>query len=117
MINLKGKRVYLACGRTDMRMGLNGLTARIEMSFRLDPFDGGIFIFCNRNRNLIKAVEWDGNGFWLHSKRLERGQFPWPTEGTEATMSITGDELSLLLNGMKVEQKLKRNEIVERRIV
>ena len=117
MLNLIGKRVFLACGRTDMRKSINGLSAIVEGSFELDPFDGALFVFCNRGRDRVKILEWDGDGFWLHFKRLEKGRFRWPTEGNEATMSLTGEELSYLLGGTRVELKLRRADVLERRAV
>jgi len=116
MINLEGKRVYLACGHTDMRKSINGLSAIVECSFKLDPFDGALFVFCNRNRDRVKILEWDGDGFWLYFKRLEKGRFKWPGPGDDATMTLTGEELSYLLGGTRVELKLKRNEVLERKI-
>ena len=65
MLKLDGKRVYLACGQTDMRKQINGLASIVESSFSLDPFDGALFVFCNRNRDRVKILEWDGDGFWL----------------------------------------------------
>jgi len=115
MLKLEGKRVYLACGRTDMRKSINGLSAIVENSFKLDPFDGALFVFCNRNRDRVKILEWDGDGFWLYFKRLEKGHFRWPAVGDSATMTLTGEELSILLGGARVELKLKRNEVTERR--
>jgi len=115
LTKLEGKRVFLACGATDMRKQINGLCAIIESSFHLDPFGGALFVFCNKSRDRVKILEWDGDGFWLHFKRLEKGRFPWPTPGDEATMVLTGEELSYLLGGTRVELKLKRNEIFEHR--
>lgn len=117
MIVVEGKRVYLACGKTDMRKSINGLAAIVEGSFNLDPFDGALFVFCNRNRDRIKILEWDGDGFWLYFKRLEKGRFRWPDLGEESTMTLSGEELSILLGGAKVELKLKRNEVRERRAI
>ena len=115
MLKLEGKRVYLACGRTDMRKSINGLSTIVESSFKLDPFDEALFVFCNRNRDRVKILEWDGDGFWLYFKRLEKGHFRWPAVGESTTMTLTGEELSILLGGARVELKLKRNEVFERR--
>lgn len=112
MLSFEGKRVYLA---TDMRKQINGLTTIVEGSFQLDPFAEAIFVFCNRSRDRIKILEWDGDGFWLYFKRLERGRFRWPGEGEDATLTLTAEELQVLLGGAKVELKLKRREVVERR--
>ncbi len=117
MINIAGKRVYLACGKTDMRKNINGLAAIVEGSFKLNPFDGALFVFCNRNRDRVKILEWDGDGFWLHFKRLEKGHFRWPAAGDEVTMAFSPEDLNILLGGTRVELKLKRNEVTERRII
>ena len=116
MLRLENKRVFLACGKTDMRKQINGLAAIIEGSFNLDPFDGALFVFCNGNRDRVKILEFDGDGFWLHFKRLEKGRFKWPAPGDEATMVLTGEELAYLLGGTRVELTLKRNEVFERKI-
>ncbi|GHU83787.1 transposase [Clostridia bacterium] len=100
-----------------MRKSINGLSAIVEGSFRLDPFDGALFVFCNRSRDRLKILEWDGDGFWLYFKRLEKGRFRWPAEGTEQTMNLSGEELNILLGGARVELKLRRNEVTERRAV
>ena len=89
--------------------------ALVENSFSLDPFADALFVFCNRKRNMLKILEWDGDGFWLYFKRLERGRFIWPKEET-ATMVIKTDELSCLIDGARLEKKLKRKEVFERQI-
>lgn len=116
MLSFAGKRVFLACGQTDMRKSINGLAAMVEGSFKLNPFDGAIFVFCNRNRDRIKILEWDSDGFWLYFKRLEKGHFRWPASGAEQTLTLTGEELSILLGGTRVELKLKRGELTDSRI-
>lgn len=110
------KTVYLACGHTDMRKSINGLAAIVEGSFKLDPFGGELFVFCNRTRDRLKILEWDGDGFWLYFKRLEKGHFKWPkadsgNDSSGATIALTTEELSILLGGAKVELKLRRNEV------
>ena len=121
MIRFAEKPVYLANGHTDMRKSINGLAAIVEGSFKLAPFGEALYVFCNRNRNRLKILEWDGDGFWLYFKRLERGHFRWPStdEGgnSEATMTLTAVELAILLGGTKVELKLRRNEVMERRAI
>jgi len=100
-----------------MRKSINGLATIVEASFKLDPFAEAIYVFCNRKRDRVKILEWDGDGFWLYFKRLEKGRFRWPSEGEEATMVLTGEELSYLLGGTRVELKLKRNEIIQPKVV
>ena len=116
MMRLEGKRVYLACGHTDMRKSINGLAAIVESSFNLNPFDGALFVFCNKTRDRVKILEWDTDGFWLYFKRLEKGRFKWPAPGDEATMTLSAEELIYLLGGTRVELKLRRIEVLERNI-
>ena len=52
MINFEGKKVYLACGKTDMRKSINGLAAIVEGTFNLNIFDEAVFVFCNKNRDV-----------------------------------------------------------------
>jgi len=97
-----------------MRKSINGLVALVKGSFLLDLFDDALFVFCNRRRDRIKILEWDADGFWLYSKRLERGHFRWPDTGNGSTMTLTNDEWVCLIGSAKPEKKLKRNEVMER---
>ena len=115
MLRFDGKAVYLSCGATDMRKSIDGLMGIVKNSFELDPFNAAVFVFCNRKRDRIKILEWDTDGFWLYFKRLEKGHFRWPQVGDEPTMILSPEELSVLLGGVKVELKLKRNEVFERK--
>ena len=111
MIKIGNKRVYLACGPTDMRKSIDGLSALVEYSFKLDLFDDAIFVFCNRGRDRLKILEWDGDGFWLHFKRFEKGRFPWPRFEDHLTMELRADELEQLLDGTKLIRKISGQEI------
>ena len=115
MLKFEDKPVYH--GSTDMRKSIDGLAAIVEGSFKLDPFADLLFVFCNRTRNRLKILEWDGNGFWLYFKRLEKGRFRWPDSTGSATMALTSEELAVMLNGSKVELKLKRNGVFERKVI
>lgn len=100
-----------------MRKNINGLSEIVQSSFALDLFGDAIFVFCNRNRDRLKILDWDSDGFWLYFKRLEKGRFRWPQPGEEPTMVLNHEELQILLGGARVEQKLKRKELRERKIV
>ena len=110
------KAVYLCCGYTDMRKSINGLAELVKSSFNLDPFSKAVFVFCNKSRDRVKILEWDVDGFWLYFKRLEKGRFRWPQVGDEPTMVLSGEELTMLLGSVRVELKIKRNEVFERNI-
>jgi transposase len=100
-----------------MRKSINGLITLVQESFSLDPFMDALFVFCNKNRNRLKILEWDGDGFWLYFKRLERGRFRWLSGEESTTMLLDVDELSCLIDSARLEKKLKRKEIIERQII
>ena len=107
-----GKKVYLACGATDLRKNIDALSALVEESFKLDPYSDTLFVFCNKSRDILKILEWDEDGFWLHMKKLEQGRFTWPdTAGDTATMKLTHRELELLIGSTRLRSKLKRRRM------
>ena len=77
-----GLRVYLACGVTDMRKGMIGLAMLVQQSLADNPFDGAVYAFRGRRAGLIKLIWHDGVGLCMLTKRLERGQFLWPSTNT-----------------------------------
>ncbi len=70
--------VYIACGYTDLRKGINGLAAMVQQELDLDPFTNTLFLFCGRRRDRIKGLYREQDGFILLYKRLERGVYQWP---------------------------------------
>ena len=97
------ERVYIACGYTDIRKGIDGLAALVQQQFQLDPCSNALFLFCGRKRDRIKALYWEGNGFVLLYKRLESGSFQWPRSENEAR-SLTPQQYRWLMEGLSVDQ-------------
>jgi transposase len=92
-------RVYLACGVTDMRKGMVGLAMLVQQSLGADPFDGAVFAFRGRRAGLIKLIWHDSVGLCMLSKRLEHGQFAWPSTQTTGRISLSSAQLAALLDG------------------
>lgn len=99
----KAERIYLACGYTDMRKSIDGLSALVQQRFSLDPFSNSLFLFCGRRCDRLKALYWEGDGFVLLYKRLERGKFQWPRGESEARM-ITPQQMKWLMEGLSIVQ-------------
>jgi len=72
--------IYLACGHTDMRKSIDGLASIVSSHFKMDPHQPSLFLFCGRRKDRIKALLWDETGFLLLYKRLENGQYQWPSK-------------------------------------
>ena len=102
--------VYLAVGFTDMRLSIDGLAAKVQQVFRLDPCANSMFLFCGRRSDRIKALYYEGDGYLLLYKRVE-GRFQWPRREAEARL-ITAQQLRWLLEGLSIEQPkaLKKTE-------
>ena len=56
-------KVYIACGYTDLRKGIDGLASLVQQQFELDPFTNTLFLFCGRRRDRLKGLYWEGDGF------------------------------------------------------
>ena len=92
-------RVYLACGAVDMRKGIDGLAALAQANLRQNPASGAVFAFRGRRGDRIKLLYWDGQGFCLFYKVLERGRFPWPS-AADGAVRLTAAQLAMLWEGM-----------------
>lgn len=77
--------IDLACGATDFRKQICGLTALVSLQFNLDPYNGSqVFIFCNKRKDAIKVLRYDENGFILAAKKLMDGmKVQWPRTPSE----------------------------------
>lgn len=60
-------KIYIACGKTDMRKSIDGLSAIVSQNFKLDLFENALFLFCGGKRDRMKAILWEGDGFLLLS--------------------------------------------------
>jgi IS66 Orf2 like protein len=71
-------KVFLAKEPTDMRKGFQGLFSLAESVMEQDPLSGHVFVFINRSRDMLKSLHWDGCGFWIWYRQLERGTHQLP---------------------------------------
>ena len=96
--------IYLACGATDLRKSVDGLAVIVKQEFKMDPFGNYLFLFCNRDRNRLKCLCWDINGFAIYYKRLDGtgARFKWPKDPTDVR-NITVKQLTLLMGGMSID--------------
>ena len=99
-------QVYIVCGKTDLRKGIDGLAALIkEQLFKLDPFSGRVFLFCGSSKDCFKAPYWDGQGFWLLYKRFENGRLAWPNNENEV-QQLSPKQVGWLMQGFSIFPKI-----------
>jgi len=71
------------------------------------PFSKQLYVFINKRRNRIKILFWEDNGFCLYYKRLEQKQFHWPRYLEDEVVSLTGQELNWLLDGLNLKYLMR----------
>ena len=94
-------KVYIACGYTDIRKGIDGLATMVQSQFDLNPFTNTLFLFCGRKKDRIKGLYWEGDGFLLLYKRLEEGRFQWPKNSEEICVCSA----SMVTNAMTAKHR------------
>jgi len=104
MIQLTAQtKILLASTPADFRCGIDGLAALCRLQLKQDPSCGTLFVFINRSKTMIRALTYDGSGFWLMTKRLSKGRFTqWPTTGV--INALAAAELRHLLSGESCSQ-------------
>lgn len=114
MLGLSNKLRYFLCVQpTDMRNGFDGLAGIVRNYLIKDPISGDVFVFLNKTRTHIKLLYWDGDGFALYYKRLEKGRYKAQRSVNGQSLEIKRDELMMLLEGLSIGdmRKSKRFKI------
>ena len=98
-------RIFVARDAVDMRKSFDGLSVMVQHQFHREPFSGDLFAFFNKQRDRVKLLLWDGNGFWVFAKRLESGAFArWPEAiGDSLCVPIDRARLGMLLEGVDMK--------------
>ncbi len=96
--------IYLHRDVVDFRKSINGLMVIVEDEMKLSPFNGALFIFCNRRRDKMKALYWDETGFCLWYKRLEKDKFKWPRKSNNSLINLSEQQWNWLLSGLDVSK-------------
>jgi len=84
-----------------MRKSFDGLSGLVRSGLGMDPASGDVYVFLNRRRDRLKLLLWQGDGFALYYKRLERGTFESPKPAADNILSHP--ELLLILQGIQLK--------------
>lgn len=79
----QAKNVYIVTGYTDMRKGIRSLVPYVMQNFKMDPYESGLFLFCGKKCDRLKALLWEPDGFVLLYKVLDNGRYQWPRNEKE----------------------------------
>ena len=113
-------RYYLYRGQADMRKSFDGLSGMVRNELQKDPLSGEVFIFINKRRNQVKILLWEGDGFSLYYKRLEKGTYELPLWKEQTpSVELRSDELMLILQGISLKsvQRRKRFQMQEKKSI
>jgi transposase len=103
-------RILAAVNPIDFRKGIDGLAGVCLNQLDQDPLSGTIFLFRNRANNAIRVLVYDGQGFWMCTKRLSKGRFNWWPTASGLTSSVDCRELQTLLwNGNPSQAKFSED--------
>ena len=117
MLNIADNvNVFLIPGPTDMRKGIDCLSALVADKTTENIFSGALFLFCSRHRKTVKILYWDRNGFCLWQKRLDKEKFWWPKHIGEVN-KMKAHELRWLLDGLNPTELTGHKDLTYNTIV
>jgi transposase len=102
--SLEMPTIYLYRDPVDFRKASQGLAAIVMQELGQDPFAGALYAFTNRQRNKIKCLYWEDNGFVLYYKALAEEKFHWPRQSEDSVISLTGQQINWLLDGYDISR-------------
>jgi transposase len=100
-------RIWISTQAVDGRKSFDGLQAVVTSHLAKDPLSGDLFVFRNKRGDRLKILAWQGDGFALYLRRLERGTFAFPAANA-AEVSITATELAMILGGIELASTTRR---------
>ncbi len=92
-----------------MRKGFDSLSGIVTSELKMNVLSGGVFIFINKKHNQVKLLLWEGDGFAVYYKRLEKGTYEVPSVGKDnSDLSISNEALQYILSGVSLKSVCKR---------
>lgn len=112
MINSLGLvRIFICTQDINMCKSFDSLRGVINGSMHLDALSGHLFIFKNKRGDRIKAVYWDGDGFAMWYKVLQKGTFQFPDL---QNFSSAGIEIELIQRISSMKRELLKSVCVKK---
>ena len=108
----EGMKYYVCQRYVSMNLGINGLYRLVSQEMRMPPLSGAVFIFFSKNRQSVKILRWDTDGFVLYQKRLERGTFELPLfKPGQKACQMPYKTLSAIMSGISLRSLRYRKRL------
>jgi transposase len=101
-------KILVAVEPIDARKGIDSLAQLCRGKLDADPCSGCLFLFRSRSGRAIRILTYDGQGFWMATKRLSKGRFPWWPTGSEPAKTLQAHQAQLLLAAGKPDTEAGR---------
>lgn len=98
-------KIFVSKDPTDMRASYDTLFAKAKSVLNQDPFSGHLFVFINSKRSSIKCLYYDGTGFVIICKRMEKGLFSKINPYYRGELTLTAAEFALFFEGADLEKR------------
>lgn len=94
---------------TDMRKSFDSLSGLVRNGLDYNPGNGDVFIFINKSRDKIKLLHWQGSGYLLYYKRLEKGTFELPRyDDSIGSISLSYAQMVMIIDGLSIKNLHRR---------
>ncbi|MCU6432043.1 IS66 family insertion sequence element accessory protein TnpB [Lacticaseibacillus paracasei] len=113
--DLSNANIYIVCGHTDLRKGVDGLAILVTEEYKMGVFDNALFIFCGTRKDRFKALYWNKSVFLLLYKCFENGYMQWPRDRSEIRR-LNYRQMSRLVNGLAIEERRTIRPIIPRHV-
>lgn len=106
------KNIFIASKPVDFRLSIDGLSRLIQQENSTHVLDGSIYVFLNGNKDKVKILFWDGNGFVLYYKRLVQCKFKL-RQMFNSIETMSAKELRVLLSGLEPQVSKRKVAVLE----
>jgi transposase len=92
-----------------MRKSFDALSGLVRNNLGCDPASGEVFIFINKRRDKVKLLHWQGSGYLLYYKRLEKGTFELPGyDASIGSITLNYSQMVMIIDGLSIKNLQKR---------
>ncbi len=109
-------KIFVCKEATDMRSSYDSLFERAKTVLQKDPYSGHLFLYVNARRTSCKCLYYDGTGFVIISKRLDKGTFSQVNSLFKDEVVLTEAEFGLFFEGADLQKRFIDSPFERKRV-